>query len=74
MEPSPSHVAQRIACLVLYVATLLLYNYYTSSIVGFLLSVQPEGLKTIEQIASSSLTVVFEDVSYGRVLVEVGIQ
>ncbi|XP_026470696.1 ionotropic receptor 75a-like [Ctenocephalides felis] len=70
MEPSPSHVAQRIACLVLYVATLLLYNYYTSSIVGFLLSVQPEGLKTIEQIASSSLTVVFEDVSYGRVLVE----
>lgn len=73
MEPCPTHVSQRTLTLTLYVATLLLYNYYTSSIVGYLLSVNPEGLDTIEQMADSPLTVVFENIGYGQVLVQVGI-
>uniref|UniRef100_A0A8W7K749 Ionotropic receptor 75a N-terminal domain-containing protein n=1 Tax=Anopheles albimanus TaxID=7167 RepID=A0A8W7K749_ANOAL len=61
-------VPSRVAILVLLVANLVLYNYYTSTVVSGLLSVQMIGPETIPQVIDSSLKVSLTDTGYHRIM------
>lgn len=56
----PNHLAGRIIFLHLLICSLLLYNYYTSSLVSSLISTEPEVLKTIRELLESNLKVGIE--------------
>ncbi|XP_058120236.1 ionotropic receptor 75a-like [Anopheles coustani] len=67
---SSSRVPVRIALYAVMVMTFLLYNYYSASIVGELLSGINPGPRTIEELAECPLKVVFNNDSYNRNLLE----
>ncbi|CAD6996995.1 unnamed protein product [Ceratitis capitata] len=60
--------AVKITFLVMFLYSLLLYNYYTSSVVSGLLSSTAQGPSSVEEIISSSLEVSFEDIGYYKIL------
>ncbi|XP_049318491.1 ionotropic receptor 75a isoform X3 [Bactrocera dorsalis] len=60
--------AIRILYFVIFINTLLIYNYYTSSVVSGLLSSSLQGPANIDEIITSSLKVSFEDIGYYKVL------
>ncbi|XP_055632722.1 ionotropic receptor 75a [Toxorhynchites rutilus septentrionalis] len=64
----PPKIPIRIALLSLLLLNLVLYNYYTSSVVGGLLSSPGKGPETVEEIIESPLTLSFLDVPYHKVL------
>lgn len=57
LDTIPTHLAGRIILLNLLICSLLLYNYYTSSLVSSLISTEPEALKTIQELLESKLKV-----------------
>ncbi|XP_060534971.1 uncharacterized protein LOC132707228 [Cylas formicarius] len=57
---TPKRMAGRIILLSLLILSLLLYNYYTSSLVSSLISTEPETLKTIRELYESKLRVGME--------------
>ncbi|ETN57882.1 hypothetical protein AND_010538 [Anopheles darlingi] len=61
-------VSSRVAILVLLVGNLVLYNYYTSTVISGLLSVQMIGPETIPQVIDSSLKVSLTDTGYHRIM------
>lgn len=61
-------VSIRIIIFSLLFLTLLLYNYYTSSVVGGLLSSPGKGPQTLQEITNSPLTLSFADIGYHKVL------
>lgn len=71
----PSHVSQkipiRITLLSLLLLNVVLYNYYTSSVVGGLLSSPGKGPETIKEIIESPLTLSFRDIGYHKILFRV---
>ncbi|XP_058814600.1 ionotropic receptor 75a-like [Topomyia yanbarensis] len=58
----------RIILFSLLVLNLVLYNYYTSSVVGGLLSSPGKGPQTIKEIIESPLTLSFRDIGYHKIL------
>ncbi|XP_058056419.1 uncharacterized protein LOC131207805 [Anopheles bellator] len=61
-------VPVRLAVLVLLVANLVLFNYYTSTVVSGLLSAQMMGPETIPQLIDSPVKISFTDTGYHKVL------
>lgn len=61
-------ISIRIIIFSLLFLTLLLYNYYTSSVVGSLLSSPGKGPQTIKEMTDSPLTLSFLDIGYHKVL------
>nr|WJJ63353.1 ionotropic receptor 75c [Pachyrhinus yasumatsui] len=60
LDTIPTHLAGRIILLHLLICSILLYNYYTSSLVSSLISTEPEVLKTIKELLESTLRVGIE--------------
>ncbi|XP_053663272.1 ionotropic receptor 75a-like [Anopheles marshallii] len=58
----------RIVLIAVLMMNFLLYNYYSASIVGELLSSSNQGPKTIDQLIKAPLSVVFNNDSYNRAL------
>ncbi|XP_052740370.1 ionotropic receptor 75a-like [Bicyclus anynana] len=56
--------ARKMTILVTGLACLLLYNYYTSSVVSWLLNGPPPSINSLWELLDSPLTPVFEDVGY----------
>ncbi|KAL1517064.1 hypothetical protein ABEB36_000877 [Hypothenemus hampei] len=56
----PTQLASRIIFLHLLICSVLLYNYYTSSLVSSLISTEPEVMKTIKELVESNLKVGLE--------------
>ncbi|KAF5279527.1 hypothetical protein FQR65_LT03349 [Abscondita terminalis] len=63
----PKPTSGRCTLLSMLLMSLLLYNYYTSSIVSSLLSSSSTPIKTIRELTESQLTVGLEDTPYTRV-------
>uniref|UniRef100_A0A182SWY3 Uncharacterized protein n=1 Tax=Anopheles maculatus TaxID=74869 RepID=A0A182SWY3_9DIPT len=58
----------RIVLFAVLIMNFLLYNYYTASIVGELLSSSNQGPMTMDQLANAPLLIVFNNDSYNRAL------
>uniref|UniRef100_A0A1I8PA50 Ionotropic glutamate receptor C-terminal domain-containing protein n=1 Tax=Stomoxys calcitrans TaxID=35570 RepID=A0A1I8PA50_STOCA len=68
LETSPRAVSTRVIALTTFLFSLILYNFYTSSVVGGLLSNTNQGPSTVEELITSKLQVSFEDIGYYKVL------
>ncbi|CAH1367043.1 unnamed protein product, partial [Tenebrio molitor] len=60
----PNGYSGRIVFLVLQILSILLYNYYTSSIISSLLSKPPEAFHTLDELGHSRLEIGIEDLPY----------
>lgn len=67
----PRILSVRITYLVVFTCSLLVFNYYTSSIVSSLLSSPTKAEVEFEDLVYGSLTMIFEDIGYTRSLFEV---
>ncbi|XP_055680323.1 ionotropic receptor 75a-like [Lutzomyia longipalpis] len=68
IDPMPRNVVQRIIVLMMLIMAFFLYNYYTSSVVGVLLSTPVKGPRNIEEIVASSYKLSVDDTSFHRVI------
>ncbi|XP_022225591.2 ionotropic receptor 75a [Drosophila obscura] len=68
LDPIPKDHPSRFVVITIFLFSLVMYNYYTSSVVGGLLSSSDKGPATVDDITSSSLTISFEDIGYYKVL------
>lgn len=57
---------RRLATLVLGITSMLLYNYYTSSVVSWLLNAPAPTIASLDGLIRSDLELVFEDIGYTR--------
>ncbi|XP_077283733.1 ionotropic receptor 75a-like [Arctopsyche grandis] len=64
----PRHISARITYLVVFFCSLLVFNYYTSSVVSSLLSPPPKADIQLQDLVSGSLNLIFEDIGYTRAL------
>lgn len=71
IEPIQHYFPIRVIVFTLMLNSLLLYNFYTSSVVGSLLSTIPKGPSTINEIIDSPLTLSFEDIGFHKILFQV---
>lgn len=71
LEPITKGFSSRIVIITTFIFALLIYNYYTSSLVGGLLSNTAKGPASVEEITSSKLRVSFEDIGYYKILFRV---
>ncbi|CAH3989029.1 unnamed protein product [Pieris brassicae] len=55
---------QRVTLLVIGLTSMLLYNYYTSSVVSWLLSAAPPTLSDIDGLIRSDFELIFENIGY----------
>ncbi|XP_068630527.1 ionotropic receptor 75a-like [Battus philenor] len=61
-----SSQGRRVVLLVIGLTSMLLYNYYTSSVVSWLLSAAAPTLQDLDSLINSDLELVFEDIGYTR--------
>ncbi|CAK1604624.1 unnamed protein product [Parnassius mnemosyne] len=61
-----SSQGRRVILLVVGLTSMLLYNYYTSSVVSWLLNAAVPTLHNLDALMSSDLELVFEDIGYTR--------
>lgn len=59
-------IGRRITLLVIGLTSMLLYNYYTSSVVSWLLNAAPAILYDIDGLINSDFQLIFEDIGYTR--------
>lgn len=52
--------------LVTGLSSLLIYNYYTSSVVSWLLNGPPPPINSLQELVDSPLEVIFEDIGYAK--------
>lgn len=71
MEPVPSDLPARSLVVTIFLFSVVMYNYYTSSVVGGLLSSSEQGPATVDEITTSPLKISFEDIGYYKVLFRV---
>lgn len=71
MEPIPKDLPSRSIVVTVFLFSVVMYNYYTSSVVGGLLSSSDQGPATVDEITSSPLKISFEDIGYYKVLFRV---
>lgn len=74
LDPVPKQFSCRVIMISSITFSLVMYNYYTSSLVGGLLSNTEKGPATVDEIVSSQLRLSFEDIGYYKVLFRVGIE
>ncbi|KAI9586637.1 hypothetical protein GQX74_002484 [Glossina fuscipes] len=67
VDPVPSGASSRVITLTSFLFSLVMYNYYTSSVVGGLLSSTDKGPSTVDEVISSPLRLSFEDIGYYKV-------
>lgn len=72
MDPVPHLITYRTIVLFVLILSSLLYNYYTSSIVGALLSSPIQGPETFEEIINSPMLLMFEDIGYNKIMIHEG--
>ncbi|XP_049869344.1 uncharacterized protein LOC126369094 [Pectinophora gossypiella] len=58
--------ARKTAVLVTGLSCLLIYNYYTSSVVSWLLNGPPPSINSLEELLESPLDLIYEDIGYTR--------
>lgn len=68
----PNLLTYRTIVLFVLILSSLLYNYYTSSIVGALLSSPIQGPDTFEEIINSPMVLMFEDIGYNKIMMHEG--
>ncbi|XP_059609526.1 ionotropic receptor 75a-like [Phlebotomus argentipes] len=68
VDPVPGNIVQKIIIFMTLFLAFFLYNYYTSSVVGVLLSSPIKGPTTPEEILESTFKVSFDDVGYHKIL------
>nr|XP_036670332.1 ionotropic receptor 75a isoform X2 [Drosophila suzukii] len=68
LDPNPQDRSVRFLVMTLFLFSLVMYNYYTSSVVGGLLSSSDQGPATVDEITDSPLKISFEDIGYYKVL------
>jgi len=71
LDPNPVDRSVRFLVMTLFLFSLVMYNYYTSSVVGGLLSSSDQGPSTVDEITASPLKISFEDIGYYKVLFRV---
>jgi len=74
LDPNPQDRSVRFLVMTLFLFSLVMYNYYTSSVVGGLLSSSDQGPATVDEITDSPLKISFEDIGYYKVLFRVSIK
>lgn len=67
-NPVSQYISQRIIVFSVMCTSLIVYNYYTSSLVGSLLSSAPKGPLSTRELIESSLEISFDDIGYHRTL------
>lgn len=72
IDPTPNLITYRTIVLFVLILSSLLYNYYTSSIVGALLSSPIEGPSTLKEIIDSPMMIMFEDIGYNKIMIHEG--
>nr|AXF48836.1 ionotropic receptor IR5 [Lobesia botrana] len=65
-DPSRESSARQLTVLVTGVSCVLIYNYYTSSVVSWLLNGPPPSINSLEELLESPLSLIFEDIGYTR--------
>ncbi|XP_041976439.1 ionotropic receptor 75a-like [Aricia agestis] len=65
-EETFSSQGRRLILTVVGITSMLLYNYYTSSVVSWLLSAAAPTLQDLDALVASDLELVFEDIGYSR--------
>ncbi|XP_045446430.1 ionotropic receptor 75a-like [Melitaea cinxia] len=65
-EEATSSQGRRLILLVVGLMSMLLYNYYTSSVVSWLLNAAAPTLADMDALINSDLELVFEDIGYTR--------
>ncbi|XP_030383982.1 ionotropic receptor 75a [Scaptodrosophila lebanonensis] len=68
MDPMYNNLPSRCIVLTIFLFSLVMYNYYTSSVVGGLLSSSGQGPASVDEITLSTLKISFEDIGYYKVL------
>ncbi|KNC27705.1 hypothetical protein FF38_02291 [Lucilia cuprina] len=68
LDPIPKGISSRIITITTFIFSLVMYNYYTSSVVGGLLSNTAQGPTSVDEIISSELRLSFEDIGYYKIL------
>nr|AOE48004.1 putative ionotropic receptor IR1.2 [Athetis lepigone] len=58
--------ARKVTILVTGLSCVLLYNYYTSSVVSWLLNGPPPSINSLKELLDSPLELIFEDIGYTR--------
>lgn len=66
LSDGPSILSSRIVFLSLFIWGLLLYQFYSASIVGSLLAAQPRWILSMDNLTDSNLECALEDVAYHR--------
>nr|WGC55096.1 ionotropic receptor 4 [Psyttalia incisi] len=66
LSDGPRCISGRIAFLTLFLWALMLYQFYSASIVGSLLSGSPMWITTLQDVVDSDLEVGVEDIAYNR--------
>ncbi|XP_037298953.1 ionotropic receptor 75a [Manduca sexta] len=61
-----SSAARKLTILVTGLSCVLVYNYYTSSVVSWLLNGPPPSITSLQELMDSPLELLFEDVGYTR--------
>ncbi|KAM3956357.1 LOW QUALITY PROTEIN: ionotropic receptor 75a [Aphomia sociella] len=61
-----SSQGRRMTLLVIGLTSMLLYNYYTSSVVSWLLNAAAPTIDTLDGLINSDLQLIFEDIGYTR--------
>lgn len=64
LSEGPTIIAGRIVFISLFLWGLLLYQFYSASIVGSLLSAPPRWITTLKNLSDSSLDCAMEDIAY----------
>lgn len=67
-NPVSKYISKRIIIICIMFTSLIIYNYYTSSLVGSLLSSAPKGPLSAKEMIDSSLEISFDDIGYHRTL------
>ncbi|CAH0398074.1 unnamed protein product [Chilo suppressalis] len=66
VETGSMSSARKLTVLVTGISCVLIYNYYTSSVVSWLLNGPPPSINSLEELLDSSLELIFEDIGYTR--------
>ncbi|XP_059059122.1 ionotropic receptor 75a-like [Achroia grisella] len=61
-----SSFAREVTIFITGIFCVLIYNYYTSSVVSWLLNAPPPSITSLEELLESPLELIFEDIGYTR--------
>ncbi|XP_037910401.1 uncharacterized protein LOC119651108 isoform X2 [Hermetia illucens] len=68
LNQTPERTSTRIISFAFLLFSMIMYNFYTSSVVGGLLSTRVKGPQNLSELAASPLILSFEDVGYNKIV------